>query len=97
MTLLEHEGSVRHNAYITRSAQRSFWKCVRQCEVSACAGNRKNVLAWQYGFSEEELKLAKKQANRAKLRREITRSLLPIMRAEAAVESMARKAKRILT
>lgn len=59
--------------------------------------HRKNVLAWQYGFSEEELKLAKKQANRAKLRREITRSLLPVMRAEAAVESMARKAKRILT
>jgi hypothetical protein len=56
---------------------------------------RKNLLTWQYGVTEEELRKAKKQAARAKLKREITRSLLPTMHAEAVVESVRRKAKRL--
>lgn len=58
---------------------------------------RKNLLSWQYGVTEAELKKAKKQAERAKLKREITRSFLPAMRAEAAVESAGRKAKRLFS
>eukprot|EP00526_Cylindrotheca_closterium_P017603 CAMPEP_0113610556 /NCGR_PEP_ID=MMETSP0017_2-20120614/5090_1 /TAXON_ID=2856 /ORGANISM="Cylindrotheca closterium" /LENGTH=295 /DNA_ID=CAMNT_0000519453 /DNA_START=136 /DNA_END=1023 /DNA_ORIENTATION=+ /assembly_acc=CAM_ASM_000147 len=56
--------------------------------------HRKNVLAWQYGHTEGEIKAAKKEASRTKLKREITRSLLMTMPAEAVVESARRKAKR---
>eukprot|EP00980_Cylindrotheca_fusiformis_P028178 scaffold22585_cov149-Cylindrotheca_fusiformis.AAC.8 len=59
--------------------------------------HRKNILSWQYGFTESQLKQAKKQAERAKLKRSLTRSLLPVMHAEAAVESVKRKAKRLLS
>lgn len=58
--------------------------------------HRKNVLSWQYGHSKEEIKAAKKSVERAKLKQSITLSLLPCMRAEEAVESARRKAKRYL-
>ena len=56
--------------------------------------HRKNVLSWQYGHTMEEIKAAKKEANRVKFKREITRNLLIAMPAEAVVESARRKAKR---
>lgn len=56
--------------------------------------HRKNVLSWQYGHTEEEIKAAKKEASRLKFKREITRNFLIAMPAEAVVESARRKAKR---
>lgn len=55
---------------------------------------RKNLLSWQYGFGEDEIKAAKKEANRVKFKRDITRSFLIAMPMEAAVESARRKTKR---
>jgi hypothetical protein len=57
--------------------------------------HRKNILTWKYGVSEEELKSSKKQIKREKFRRNITITALPIMHVEAALESAARKAKRV--
>ena len=57
--------------------------------------HRKNVLTWKYGVSDDELKTSKKQIKREKLRRTITITALPIMHVEAALESAARKAKRV--
>ncbi len=57
--------------------------------------HRKNVLTWKYGVTEDELKSAKKQVKREKLLRNITITALPIMHVEAALESVARKAKRV--
>jgi hypothetical protein len=58
---------------------------------------RKNLLYWQYGVSEEELKKAKRDANKIKLKRSITRALLPIMPVESVLESASRKAKRLVS
>jgi hypothetical protein len=58
--------------------------------------HRKNILFWQYGVSEEDLKKAKKEANKIKLKRVITRSLLPIMPVESAFENASRTAKQII-
>jgi hypothetical protein len=58
---------------------------------------RKNLLSWQYGVSEEELKKAKRDANKIKLKRSITRALLPIMPVESVLESASRKAKRLVS
>jgi hypothetical protein len=57
---------------------------------------RRNILTWQYGFSEDVLKTAKKAANRIKFERSVTRTLLPVMLMESTLESAARKAKRIV-
>ena len=58
---------------------------------------RRNLLTWQYGFSEEELKLAKRQANKAKSERAVTNFLIPAMMVETALESAGRKAKRLVS
>jgi hypothetical protein len=57
---------------------------------------RKNILEREYGFSEEDLVRAKKDANKIKLQRDLTLALLPMMRVEAALESAGRKAKRAM-
>jgi hypothetical protein len=57
---------------------------------------RRNLLAWQYGVSDEELKLAKRQANRSKSERAMTNFLMPAMIVETALESARRKAKRLV-
>ncbi|CAJ1962709.1 unnamed protein product [Cylindrotheca closterium] len=56
--------------------------------------HRKNVLSWQYGHTEADIKAAKKEASRTKFKREITCGLLMAMPVEAAVESARRKTKR---
>lgn len=56
--------------------------------------NRKNVLIWQYGVSEDELKEVKKAIKKERFNRSVTRSLVPIMPIEAFFESAGRKAKR---
>jgi hypothetical protein len=58
--------------------------------------HRKNVLTWQYGYSEEVLKKAKKDAEKIKMKRSITLTFLPAMFIETAIESAGRKAKRLL-
>lgn len=57
--------------------------------------HRKNVLEWQYGFSEDVLDSAKKTVQKERFRREITRAFLPIMHVEAAIESAGRKTMRL--
>lgn len=55
---------------------------------------RRNLLAWQYGVSEQELKLAKHKANKCKSQRSMTNFLIPVMMVETALESARRKAQR---
>jgi hypothetical protein len=57
---------------------------------------RRNLLTWQYGFSEDELRQAKREANKIRSKREMTRAFLPAMMVESVLESAVRKAKRIL-
>lgn len=58
--------------------------------------HRKNLLSWQYGISEAELKQAKKQADRIKMKRSITKTFLPVMTFESALESAGRRAKQLV-
>jgi hypothetical protein len=58
--------------------------------------HRRNVLSWQYGCTEEELKMAEREANRTKKQRAATIAFLPAMKVEVALESAFRKANRIL-
>jgi hypothetical protein len=58
--------------------------------------HRRNVLMWQYGYTEEELKLAKKQTNKVKSERSMTRALLVALPLESALEAVSRKARRIV-
>jgi len=48
------------------------------------------------GMSEQEIKNATKKVNRDKLRRSITRALLPLQTVEDALESSKRKVKRAI-
>ena len=57
---------------------------------------RQNILTYVYGFSEEEVKRAKDEAKRVKMQRLVTKAFLPAMLVETAVESMGRKARRLL-
>jgi hypothetical protein len=54
---------------------------------------RKGVLT-RYGYSEKEMEIAKKEANKAKTQRAMTKQFLPLLKIEDALESAARKAKR---
>ena len=58
---------------------------------------RKAILTHDYGFTEEELKKAKKDANKIKLRRGVTNYFLPMMPVEDALASAGRKAKRMIS
>mmetsp|Transcript_34342 Transcript_34342/g.60334 ORF Transcript_34342/g.60334 Transcript_34342/m.60334 type:complete len:319 (-) Transcript_34342:70-1026(-) len=59
---------------------------------------RKRLLS-DAGFTEEDFKLTKKELNRAKLNRSITRQVVsypPLLKVETAVESACRKFKRLI-
>ena len=58
--------------------------------------HRRNVLSWQYGVSDEDLRHAKKQANKVKFERSVTQYFLPVMAVENVIESAGRKAKRLV-
>jgi hypothetical protein len=55
---------------------------------------RKALLTRDYGFTEEELMKAKKDADKTKMKRFVTNYFLPVMKVEDALESAGRKAKR---
>ena len=57
---------------------------------------RKQLLMHDLGMSEQEIKNATKKVNRDKLRRSITRALLPLQTVEDAFESSKRKVKRAI-
>eukprot|EP00522_Entomoneis_paludosa_P005895 CAMPEP_0172457070 /NCGR_PEP_ID=MMETSP1065-20121228/19764_1 /TAXON_ID=265537 /ORGANISM="Amphiprora paludosa, Strain CCMP125" /LENGTH=303 /DNA_ID=CAMNT_0013210551 /DNA_START=121 /DNA_END=1032 /DNA_ORIENTATION=+ len=57
---------------------------------------RKNILQWKVGCSEDELKKAQKSAERIKSQRALTRAMLPALKVEQAMESLGRKARRAL-
>lgn len=57
--------------------------------------NRKNILSFLYDHSEDELKQAEKEANKAKRERYVTKVALPLSRFEHMAQSAKRKAKRI--
>jgi hypothetical protein len=75
---------------VNRGSRRNFRRMILSCH------HRRNVLSWQYGCTEEELKMAEMEANRTKKQRAITIAFLPAMKVEAALESAWRKANRIL-
>jgi len=56
---------------------------------------RINILS-NLGHTEEEIKRAKKEANKSKSQRAITRQFLPLSKVEDVVTSAGRKAKRII-
>ncbi|KAL3916827.1 MAG: hypothetical protein SGILL_005004 [Bacillariaceae sp.] len=58
--------------------------------------HRRNILSWQYGFGEDELKQAQKQADKIKLKRTITRTFLPVMPFESVMEKATRRAKQLV-
>lgn len=58
---------------------------------------RKNILMACAGFSEKELKKATKEVERAKFKRNLTKTFLPAWKVEDALESAARKTKRAVT
>ncbi|KAL3922472.1 MAG: hypothetical protein SGILL_002191, partial [Bacillariaceae sp.] len=58
--------------------------------------HRRNILSWQYGVSEDELKTAQKQADKIKMKRTITRTFLPAMPFESVMERASRKAKQLV-
>lgn len=87
----QHDDVLLEDYELSRGTRRTL----RQMVLSYY--HRKNVLSWQYGVTQKELKQAKRQAERAKLLRSVTRSFLPTMPAEAVVESARRKAKRLFT
>ena len=57
---------------------------------------RKNVLMHNFGYSEDDLKKAQKDVERAKLQRAVTQYFLPYSRVEDIVTSGVRKAKRVV-
>jgi hypothetical protein len=57
--------------------------------------NRRNLLTYCYGVTEDQLKQAEKQANRDKRHRAMTRAFLPAQLVEEAMQSAARKTKRL--
>ena len=56
---------------------------------------RKNLLTWRYGITEEELKKAEKEANKVKRGRSLTKAFLPLQKVEDMVQSVGRKTKRM--
>jgi hypothetical protein len=58
---------------------------------------RKSILTREYGFSEDELVKAKKEADMIKIKRGVTNYFgIPMMKVETAIQSAGRKAKRIV-
>ena len=57
--------------------------------------NRRNLLMWRCGATEEELKQAEKDVNKIKNSRSLTKALLPAQKLEEALQSFGRKTKRL--
>ena len=57
---------------------------------------RRNVLTYKFGYSEEEVKQAAKQADKVKRGRAVTKYFLPYAKVEDLVTSAGRKAKRVV-
>mmetsp|Transcript_20487 Transcript_20487/g.44582 ORF Transcript_20487/g.44582 Transcript_20487/m.44582 type:complete len:227 (-) Transcript_20487:112-792(-) len=70
-------------------------RTMRQMHISYY--QRKHFLMRECGFTEGEVAKAKKDANKVKFLRDVTRTLLPVMKVEDALESAGRKAKRIIS
>ncbi|KAG7354708.1 hypothetical protein IV203_004064 [Nitzschia inconspicua] len=75
-------------------SQRPKRRTLRQMALSYY--HRKNLLLLQYGVSEGDLKKAKKQAERIKMKRSITKTFLPVMTVESALESASRRAMHLV-
>lgn len=56
---------------------------------------RRNLLSWRYGITEEQLKQAERDANKIKRSRSFTKALLPAQKLEEMVQSVSRKTKRM--
>jgi hypothetical protein len=69
-------------------------RTLRQLMISN--NTRKNLLIWTYGHSEEEVKKATKASNKASFQRGVTKYFLPISNVEEAVQSAARKSRRVV-
>jgi hypothetical protein len=57
--------------------------------------NRKNLLTWRCGATEEEMKAAEKEGNKIKSQRSITKAFLPAQKFEEVFQSVRRKTKRM--
>jgi hypothetical protein len=69
-------------------------RTLRQLMVNYYA--RKNLLMWAYGYSEDDLKKATKEANKTAFKRGVTRYFLGVSKVEEVVRSAGRKAKRVV-
>lgn len=57
--------------------------------------NRKNLLTWRFGATEEEMKAAEKEVKKIKSQRSLTKAMLPAQKLEEVIQSIARKTKRL--
>jgi hypothetical protein len=57
--------------------------------------NRKNLLTWRCGATEDEMKAAEKEGNKIKGQRSLTKAFLPAQRFEEVFQSVRRKGKRM--
>jgi hypothetical protein len=57
--------------------------------------NRKNLLTWRCGATEDEMKAAEKEGNKIKGQRSITKAFLPAQKFEEVFQSIRRKTKRM--
>jgi hypothetical protein len=57
--------------------------------------NRKNLLTWRCGATEDEMKAAEKEGNKIKGQRSITKAFLPAQKFEEVFQSILRKTKRM--
>jgi hypothetical protein len=71
-----------------RSPRRTFRQMVLRYH------RRQHTFLYCYGYSEDELKVAKKQANRIRNQRSMTKALVSVAKIEDAIESVRRKTKR---
>jgi len=77
------------NAY---ESSRTMRRSARQMMMNYY--NRRNVLIYRFGFSEEDVIAGEKAANKIRSQRSLTRALLPTSMLEDMVSSVGRKAKR---
>lgn len=57
--------------------------------------NRRNLLTWRCGATEEEMNAAEKEGNKVKGQRSITKAFLPAQKFEEVFQSIRRKTKRM--
>jgi hypothetical protein len=57
--------------------------------------NRKNLLTWRCGATEDDMKAAEKEGNKIKGQRSMTKAFLPAQKFEEVFQSMRRKTKRM--